>query len=100
MGYVVSHPKRKNRDAPRMGHPNEKAGNLKTGRSWTMEWLCGMVLAALAGTAWAGEVHSNPLNRDPLVKEAYVHFYDLDYPGAVGRFERFHEEHPGDPQAT
>jgi tetratricopeptide (TPR) repeat protein len=65
-----------------------------------MGWLGGLALAALAGTAWAGEVHTNPLNRDPLVKEAYVHFYDLDYPGAVERFERFHEAHPGDPQAT
>jgi Tfp pilus assembly protein PilF len=65
-----------------------------------MGWLCGLVLAALAATAWAGEVHTNPLNSDPLVKEAYVHFYDLDYPGAVERFERFHAAHPGDPQAT
>jgi len=65
-----------------------------------MGWLCGVVLAALAATAWAGEVHTNPLNRDALVKEAYVHFYDLDYAGAVERFERFHEAHGGDPQAT
>jgi len=62
--------------------------------------MCGVVLAMLASAAWAGELHTNPLNRDPLVKEAYVHFYDLDYPGAVERFERFHEAHPGDPQAT
>jgi tetratricopeptide (TPR) repeat protein len=65
-----------------------------------MGWLCGLVLATLASTAWAGEIHSNPLNRDPLVKDAYVHFYDLDYPGAVERFERFHATHQGDPQAT
>jgi tetratricopeptide (TPR) repeat protein len=45
-------------------------------------------------------VHTNPLNRDPLVREAYEHFYNLDYPGAVARFERFHVAHPGDPQAT
>lgn len=48
----------------------------------------------------AAPVQTNPLNYDPLVREAYVHFYDLDYPGAVARFERFHELHPGDPQAT
>jgi len=81
------------------------AGDLKTGTGRAGRWVCGVVLAALAGTAWAGsaragEVHTNPLNRDPLVKEAYVHFYDLDYPGAVERFQRFHEGHPGDPQAT
>jgi tetratricopeptide (TPR) repeat protein len=34
------------------------------------------------------------------VREAYEHFYNLDYLGAVERFERFHEAHPGDPQAT
>jgi Tfp pilus assembly protein PilF len=64
----------------------------------------GMSLAALllcaAGWCRAGAVHTNPLNNDPLVKEAYQHFYDLDYPGAVERFSRFHDEHAGDPQAT
>ena len=37
---------------------------------------------------------------DPLVKEAFEHFYDLDYPGAVSRLERFRQMHPGDPQAS
>jgi tetratricopeptide (TPR) repeat protein len=64
----------------------------------------GLVLGLLAtlGQCGAGaqEVHTNPLNRDPLVKEAFQHFYDLDYPGAIERFERFHEMHAGDPQAT
>ncbi len=59
-----------------------------------------MALLALVVPGWADEVRTNPLNRDPLVREAYSHFYDLDFPGAVARFERFHEEHPGDPQAT
>jgi hypothetical protein len=40
------------------------------------------------------------LNRDPLVREAFDRFYDLDYPGAIERFERFHAAHPGDPQGT
>lgn len=50
--------------------------------------------------ARAAEVHTNPLNRDPLVREAYEHFYNLDYAGAVERFQHFHALHPGDPQAT
>jgi hypothetical protein len=55
----------------------------------------------LAGsTARAAEVDTNPMNYDPQVQEAYQHFYNLDYPGAVALFEHFHEEHPGDPQAT
>jgi tetratricopeptide (TPR) repeat protein len=45
-------------------------------------------------------VHTNPLNRDPQVREAFDRFYQLDYAGAVERFERIHAAHPGDPQAT
>ncbi|HEX8812078.1 MAG TPA: hypothetical protein VF742_08810 [Terracidiphilus sp.] len=63
-----------------------------------------LFLTARAGMASTGSVggpgHTNPLNLDPLVKDAFEHFYLLDYPGAVERFERFHEQHPGDPQAT
>ena len=59
----------------------------------------------MASLGWASPVsanpvHTNPLNRDPLVREAYERFYNLDYPGAVARFERIHAAHPGDPQAT
>ncbi len=63
---------------------------------------CGwtLILLAAASLGWASEVYTNPLNRDPLVREGYQHFYNLDYPGAVARFERFQAEHPGDPQAT
>lgn len=46
------------------------------------------------------EVHTNPLNRDPLVRQAFEHFYNLDYPGAVERFDEVRRQHPGDPQAT
>ena len=68
-------------------------------------WLWGCALLALTGMGWAASAesqpaHTNPLNRDPLVREAFQHFYNLDYPGAVERFERFHAAHPGDPQAT
>jgi hypothetical protein len=60
----------------------------------------GLALWIVASAGWASEVHTNPLNRDPLVREAFEHFYDLDYAGAVERFERFHAAHPGDPQGT
>jgi hypothetical protein len=59
-----------------------------------------MVLLGAASLSWASGVHTNPLNRDPLVREAFEHFYNLDYPGSVERFERFHAAHPGDPQGT
>jgi tetratricopeptide (TPR) repeat protein len=72
-----------------------KMGRLRGVRAWLALLFLGA--AAMGG---ASEVHTNPLNRDPLVREAYVHFYNLDYPGAVERFQRFHEMHPGDPQPT
>jgi len=73
---------------------------MKTG-SFRMSGLAwGFVLLAASSLCWASGAHTNPLNRDPLVREAYIRFYNLDYPGAVERFERFHAAHPGDPQAT
>jgi tetratricopeptide (TPR) repeat protein len=60
----------------------------------------GVLLVTAASLSWASGVHTNPLNRDPLVREAFDHFYNLDYPGAIERFERFHAAHPGDPQGT
>jgi len=67
-----------------------------------MRWSVAIVVAAGlgAGAARAADVHTNPMNFDPEVRDAYEHFYNLDYPGAVARFEKFHQEHPGDPQAT
>ena len=64
---------------------------------WVVGIFALMVSAAVPGAA---EVHTNPLNRDPLVRDAYEHFYNLDYAGAVERFQHFHALHPGDPQGT
>jgi len=60
----------------------------------------GIAVLAAAGACSASPVHTNPLNNDPLVKEAFEHYYQLDYSGAVERFARFHAMHPGDPQPT
>jgi len=62
-------------------------------------WMAVLLSAAAVGSA-ATRGHTNPLNLDPLVQDAYHYFYLLDYPAAVERFERFHAEHPGDPQAS
>ena len=48
----------------------------------------------------AADTYTNPLNRDPLVRQAFQYFYDLDYPNAIELFERVLQAHPGDPQAT
>lgn len=60
-----------------------------------------IVLAgAVSSLARAATVHTNPMNYDPQVRAAYERFYNLDYSAAVADFERFHEEHSRDPQAT
>jgi tetratricopeptide (TPR) repeat protein len=72
---------------------------LKLGNGWTR----GVVLMVVLGwtlSIRASEVYTNPLNREPLVREAYAHFYELDFPGAVARFDQVRQSHPGDPQAT
>jgi tetratricopeptide (TPR) repeat protein len=73
---------------------------LKIVSSWMRVWVWGLLPLLASSPAWAAGVHTNPLNHDPLVREAYDHFYNLDYPGAVERFEHFHDLHPKDPQAT
>jgi tetratricopeptide (TPR) repeat protein len=67
-------------------------------RTYRTVWLIVLVLAAAYSSR--AEVHTNPLNRDPLVQDAFQHFHDMDFPGAIERFERIHQAHPGDPQAA
>lgn len=61
-----------------------------------------LILALLcAGVmAWCETVDTNLMNYDPQVQAAFASFHNLDFADAVARFQRFHEEHPGDPQAT
>src|SRR5689334_13630584 len=69
-----------------------------------LSWTCAIVALGLmlgaASQGCAAPAHTNPLNHDPLVKDAFSRFYLLDFPGAIERLERFHAAHPGDPQAT
>ena len=65
----------------------------------TISWFA-VLLCTAFGSRADDKVHTNPLNLDPQVREAYRYFYLLDFPTAVARFERIHEVHPGDPQAT
>ncbi len=66
-------------------------------------WICIAALAcgqafAAAPTA-ASAMHTDPLNLDPLVRDAYQHLYQLDYDGAISRFETVLKSHPQDPMA-
>jgi tetratricopeptide (TPR) repeat protein len=74
--------------------------NLKLARRTVRLVIVGVLGLVMSYDAQAATVDTNKMNYDPQVREAYEHFYNLDYPGAVSRFEKFHQEHPGDPQAT
>jgi tetratricopeptide (TPR) repeat protein len=45
-------------------------------------------------------VDTNPLNLDPLVRQAFQRFYILDYDGALTRFEKVQEQNPTSPLAV
>jgi Uncharacterized protein conserved in bacteria len=63
-------------------------------------WFVWLAAACVAGrTAWAAG-DTNPMNYDPQVRDAFTRFYNLDYTGAIQRFEHIRSAHPGDPQAT
>jgi tetratricopeptide (TPR) repeat protein len=57
-------------------------------------------LFACAAIAWAAPVlHTDPLNSDPMVRDGMLHFYNLDYDGALQRFEAVDRAHPQNPMA-
>ncbi|WP_263359311.1 tetratricopeptide repeat protein [Acidicapsa ligni] len=66
---------------------------------WQSIALVALAVAAL-GTVHAQDIHTNPLHRDPTVREAFQHFYVLDYPAAITLLEKVQKAHPGDPEAT
>ena len=45
-------------------------------------------------------VDTNPLNLDPLVRQAFQRFYTLDYDGALTRFEKVQAQNPANPLAV
>ncbi len=73
---------------------------MKKGRNSLRIAGCAALLLVAATFGLSAGVRTNPMNNDPQVRDAYDHFYNLDYKGAVERFEHIHAQHPGDPQAT
>jgi hypothetical protein len=47
----------------------------------------------------AAAEHSDPLNFDPVVRDAYEHFYILDFDGALSRSGAVLKAHPQEPMA-
>src|SRR5882762_10387536 len=57
-------------------------------------------MLAGASSVSVADIHANPLHSDPMVQEAYQHFYVLDYPACIALFQKVRAAHPGDPVAT
>ena len=66
--------------------------------------LLGTMLASVPAHAQANaegpNPHADPLNYDPVVREGFLHFYNLDYDGAQSRFEQAVAAHRDDPLAN
>lgn len=62
--------------------------------------MIGILWVGVPCACLASAVDTNPMNYDPQVRAAFKDFYNLDYTGAVEQFDRYHKDHPGDPQAT
>lgn len=45
-------------------------------------------------------LHTDPINLTPQVREAHEHFYNLDYEGALARFEAIQSANPKNPMAS
>ena len=50
-------------------------------------------------TAAAPNPHTDPLNFDPVVRQGYALFYNLDYDGALAKFDAVIKAHPQEPIA-
>jgi tetratricopeptide (TPR) repeat protein len=59
---------------------------------------CLLILCAPA-QAQPVNPHTDPLNLDPLVRQGYDRFYDLDFDAALKDFNQIAAQHPQDPMA-
>jgi tetratricopeptide (TPR) repeat protein len=83
------------------GNSSARGGRLRFGiRKFLAATALGLSGLISAYSAGAAGVHTNALHRDPMVLEAFQHFYILDYPACVALLEKVRQAHPGDPEAT
>ena len=61
--------------------------------------LLGLLAVAAPALAQSNS-HTDPINLTPEVREAHIHFYNLDYDGALSRFEAIQRANPQNPMAT
>ena len=61
--------------------------------------LACLLALCLTAQAQPQNSHTDPLNLDPLVRQGYDRFYNLDYDGALKDFNQIAQQHPQDPMA-
>jgi tetratricopeptide (TPR) repeat protein len=59
-----------------------------------------MALGGMAANCRAqAAAHTDPLNLDPVVRQGYERFYNLDYDGALKYFNQATQQHPQEPMS-
>jgi tetratricopeptide (TPR) repeat protein len=61
--------------------------------------LACLLALCLPAQAQPQNTHTDPLNLDPLVRQGYDHFYNLDFDTALKDFNQVAQQHPQDPMA-
>ncbi|HMH14625.1 MAG TPA: hypothetical protein VK578_16120 [Edaphobacter sp.] len=70
-------------------------------RTKVLTVLLAFTLAASAhAQSYEPAAYTDPINLTPQVREAHEHFYNLDYDGALSRFEAIQHTNPQSPIAT
>lgn len=86
----------------RRGFASRSKGHFRA--ALLLVFLCGAISVSVPAegpaAASTAALHTYPLNLDPAVREAFQHFYNLDYDGSLSRFEAVLAKHPQDPMAV
>src|SRR5690242_11007260 len=73
---------------------------LLPGCLWTLLLFVALISGIHPALAQHRNLHTDPLNLTPEVRQAHVLFYNLDYDNALSRFEAIERAHPQNPMAT
>lgn len=65
-----------------------------------LAFLAAFIAVPAASLASAQSVHTDPLNREPLVQQGFDRFYVMDYAGALNCFDKVQARHSTNPLAT
>ncbi len=80
--------------------PGTSSRLLRVGFLGLQVWLGVCLLLTGVWAQGPAAAHTDAINLTPAVRDAHEHFYNLDYDGALGRFEAIERANPRDPLAT